>query len=421
MKIHLKTFGCSANTAESEMMAGLLSKHHDMVDSQTDSDVVVINSCTVKGDETVLKEIRALKQQKPAVQLVIGGCLSPTLRASVKEMDPGASFLSTHNLTSISRILGGEKETNTQKIGLPRVRNNSTIGILPISNGCLDHCTYCSTKTIKGNLVSFSPDDIVADAQKMIREGCTQIWLTSQDNSCYGLDIGTNLPDLVRRITALPGNFMIRIGMGNPTYFMEYVDDLIEVLNDPKVFKFVHIPIQAGSDSVLAKMSRRYTAQEYTVLIQHIKRTIPHCTIATDIIVGFPGETDEDFSQTLHIVKALSFDIVNISRFVPRKGTVAYAMDGQVHGRIKKDRSRALTTVFETESCNQNRQLVGWTGDVIVEKKGKDNTTLTRNSSYKPIVIAGTYAPGVKLRVKVRESTTYHVMGDVVRTVLPLI
>ncbi len=452
MRVHTKTFGCSANVAESEIMEGLLSKEHDIIDSEEQADTILINACTVKGDKTVLDEVRRLKSNYPNTKLVIGGCLTPTLRASVSQLDSQASFLTTHNVHQINSVVSSRTPLTLlqpdiqPKVLLPRKRKNANIAIIPISNGCLDHCTYCSTKLSKGNLVSYPEEMILEEVRRSTVEGCKEIWLTSQDTSCYGQDLGTNTAKLLTKLCALDGDFRIRLGMGNPTYFKEFTSELIEALKHDKMYKFVHIPVQAGSDNVLRQMKRRYTVDEFRQLIADIRQQIPEITIATDIIVGFPGETEDNFTQTLALVKELKMDIANISRFIPRRGTAAEKLTQQVHGNIKKERSRQLTQLNNSIVAEKNKEWIGWEGEVLItdvreqEADGRGRTVdgrgptvdgrqlmvngerltvdggrrseaLGRNFAYKPIVLKGTFSRGETVRVKITESTIHHLIG----------
>jgi threonylcarbamoyladenosine tRNA methylthiotransferase CDKAL1 len=416
MKIHVKTFGCSANVAEGEMMEGVLSKKHNLVDDVNDSEVFVVNACTVKGDHTVLREV---KKQIGKKKIVIGGCVTPSLRKAVRELDPEANFLTTHNLDKVGELVGltsGKSEfaaSNFEKLELPRHRKNPIVGIVPISDGCLDHCTYCSTKIIKGNLKSYPPSVIIASVRKQLAEGCKELWITSQDTSAYGYDIGTNLPTILSAILDLSGDFVVRVGMGNPTFLPDYLPELVRVLKHPKMFKFLHIPVQSGSDPVLQRMKRRYSVASFRHICEVLRKEIPDLTLSTDIIVGFPKETEEQFIETLKVCKDIGFDVINISRFVARKGTIAAGMDGQIDGGVKKDRSRRLTDQFRTCSTDILKKWIGWKGRVLVDQIRKDGTVVCRNYAYKQVIISGDYPLGTKLDVEITGSTTFYLNGAI--------
>ena len=188
-------------------------------------------------------------------------------------------------------------------MGLPKVRLNPTVGIVEIASGCMSECTFCQTKLSKGDLSSYRLGDIVRQVETEIKEGCKEVWLTSTDNGCYGLDIGTDLPTLVNSVSEIKEDFMIRVGMMNPMYMPRIKEKLIESYDNDKVFKFLHIPVQSGSDKVLNDMKRGHTSQTFREIVKKTKEKFENFTISTDIIVGFPSETEEDFQKTSYIVR----------------------------------------------------------------------------------------------------------------------
>ncbi|MBD3318427.1 tRNA (N(6)-L-threonylcarbamoyladenosine(37)-C(2))-methylthiotransferase [Candidatus Woesearchaeota archaeon] len=420
MNIYVRTFGCSANIAESEMMAGLLGQEHTIVTELSCADLVLVNACTVKGDFTVLREIRKIKQQYPRLRLVIAGCLSPSLRQRVTAIDHKTSFLNTHHVHNVCQVVSAKEPVQIlslnkkPKLALPRQRKNNAIAIIPISNGCLDHCSYCSTKLIKGQLVSYPIPLICQEVSNAIADGCSMIWITSQDTSCYGKDRNSTIIELLEHILDIPGEFTVRLGMGNPTYFKEMIPELVEILHHPKMFKFLHVPVQSGSNRVLQMMNRAYSVEDCQRLINTLRVSVPRISLATDIITGFPGETENDFEHTLRLLQETPFDTVNISRFVPRKGTQAYTMKKQITGSEKKQRSRAVTTIVHTNSKQLHDLWLDWKGEVIVEEQGKEETSIARNMSYKQLIIPGHHTPGSRLCVRVTESTVHHLKAELV-------
>jgi threonylcarbamoyladenosine tRNA methylthiotransferase CDKAL1 len=421
-KIHVKTMGCAANFAESEMMKGLLQKaQFEITENEKDSDLIVINICTVKGDAHALREIRKIKEQFPNKKIVVAGCITPTIAKPINELVPNASLITTHNIHQIAPVV---EETFNQnpiqvfekkpqpKVNLPRVRKNPLIGIIPIQSGCTSHCTFCSTKLVKGDNVSYAPDLIVKEIEQSIKEGVKEFWLTGQDTSCYGLDIGLSLPKLLNMIVKVPGDFFVRVGMANPKHIKEYTQELIEVYKNPKIFKFIHIPVQAGNDEVLKRMARRYTVAEYKEIVKEFKNAFPEITISTDIIVGFAGETNEQFMDTIKLVKETEPDVINISRFASRPGTVAYRLKDN-DGETKKQRSRYLTTVYEYISWERNKKWIGWQGPIVIDELGKNNTLVGRNYAYKPVVVQGDFKLGDIVNVKIEKATSYDLRAKI--------
>ncbi len=420
-KVCVKSFGCSANIGEGEAMQGLLDEANMRLASDENADVVVLNVCTVKGDTAALREIRHARQVNPGSKLVIGGCVTRDLAAKVRKIDAGVSIITTHSLTDIvptvQRAVRGEHVedfffSRTSKAALPRVRHNPVIAIVPTSSGCLDACSFCSTRLVKGRLVSYPPEEIISEVQRAVAQGCKEIWLTGQDSGCYGFDIGTDMAKLLAKIVQVEGDFKIRIGMGNPRHLHAYLDRLIPIMKRGKVFKFIHLPVQCGNDDVLKAMRRQHTVGDYLTLVKRLRDEIPDITISTDIIVGFPGETDEQFQDTVRLVEKTRPTVVNLARFAPREGTLAAKMDGQVSGEEKKRRSRILTDVFRRIASEENRGWIGWTGEITIIENGLPGTRVGRNHAYKHVAITGSLGLGEKLRVRIVDASPFALRAE---------
>jgi MiaB-like tRNA modifying enzyme len=418
MRVCIKSYGCAANTAEGEMMAGLVRDTSELSDER-DAETVVLNICTVKGDAPALREIR--RARDAGKKLVIAGCITPSLARQLQAEHPGASLVSTHQLHRIPEAIAAAgngqalvalERSTVSKLGHPRGRKNPVIGIIPVSSGCLDACAFCSTRLVKGRLVSYPPERILAEADGAIRQGCRELWLTGQDASCYGFDLGTDLAALLERLCSLPGDFRIRVGMGNPRHVPRYLDRLILAFQHPKVFKFIHLPVQSGSDAVLRAMRRGHTAGTFRTLAAAFRQAIPDMTISTDIIVGYPGETRPQFQETLSLVRELQPDALNIARFAPREGTPAAAMPGQVGPAEKKARSAELADTFTWAALERNRAWLGRTCGILIDEHGTvPGTMIGRNDAYKPVVVHGTYPLGARLMVRITDFTPHDLRG----------
>jgi len=406
MKVHVKSYGCSANMAEGEQIKGQFAE----LAEEKDADLVVLNICTVKGDKNALDAIKEVKKNYPNKKIAIAGCITPSLMQPIKLIDPHAILVNTHHIDNISTLVNTKTDALTHakpiKLLMPRVRTNQIVGIVPISSGCLDACAFCSTRLVKGVLFSFPPEIIVKEVEKCVQDGCKEIWITGQDTCCYGFDRDTNLAKLLQQVAAVPGDFKVRVGMGNPRHVPKYLNELVAVMKNPKIFKFLHIPVQAGNNEVLKAMRRGHTVETFVDIVNAVRKEIPEMTISTDIIVGYPTETEEQFKDTLKLVEQVKPDTINIARFSPRPGTTAATMAGQVHGNVKKDRSRQLTDVYRKVSAERNKQWLGWEGDVIVDEKVKDGVS-ARNYAYKTIVIRKDIPLGTILKVKITEASTY--------------
>ncbi|CAG2063217.1 unnamed protein product, partial [Timema podura] len=228
--------------------------------------------------------------------------------------------------------LFGQKKDGRRKAGgasllLPKVRKNPLIEIIPINTGCLNQCTYCKTKHARGELGSYPPDQIVQRARQSFEEGVCELWLTSEDTGTYGRDIGTNLPELLwQLVEVIPDGCMMRVGMTNPPYILEHLEEMAHILSHPRVFSFLHVPVQSGSDAVLTDMKREYNCSDFQRVVDFLTDRVPGVTIATDIICGFPTETEEDFQETLRLCHKNKFPSLFINQFYPRPGTPAARM-----------------------------------------------------------------------------------------------
>ena len=390
MRVYVESFGCAENQAEGEIIKGLIRKNYDLVESKNIADAIVLNVCTVKGTTSTLRAVK--KFYSPGKKLIIAGCITSDLVQSIKKIVPNASFVSTNQLLQIATAIENKQieylncEAVPVPLGLPRVRKNKIIGIVPIERGCNSFCAYCSVKLIKGNTKSYSVEAICNEIKNALTDGCKEIWLTGQDTACWGYDIGKRLPELLENIFEIKANFKIRLGMGNPKWILFYLDELIECYKNEKLFKFIHLPIESGSNKVLKAMHRGYKIEDIEEAIFKIKNAIPNITISTDAIVGFPGEDEEDFQLTINAIEKIKPDIVNISRFVPRPGTVAYKMPNQVSSNVKKHRSAYLTSIVREISFENNTKWIGWTGKVLIDEIGQ-NCFIGRNFAYKPTVL----------------------------------
>ena len=242
-------------------------------------------------------------------------------------------------------------------LDLPKIRKNALVEIIPLSTGCLGSCTYCKTRHARGKLGSYDPHAIVERARQAIEEGVMEIWLTSEDTGAYGRDIETDLPTLLKAIIAImPDHVMLRLGMTNPPFILEHLQAMADIMNHPRVYQFLHVPVQSGSNPVLEKMNREYTVEEFSEVCDFLIKHVPNMTLATDIICGFPTEDEAMHKETCQLVSKYQFPVLNISQFYPRPGTVA-AKWKKVPSADVKARSSEVTTIFN--SYNTNSGLVG--------------------------------------------------------------
>ena len=444
-KIYIQTHGCSTNFSESEVMAGLLAEAgFEIIDNKESADIIMINVCTVKGENTALREIRKTKEEFPSRKLIVAGCLTKVLIKNARKIDESISLVNTHNIKSICEfveevsegnivgLLAKEKEV---KINLPKIRKNQVIGIIPILNSCKGNCSYCSVKAVKGELFSYPIEAIIKEVNNCLDEGCKEIWITSQDNASYMLDMSeiakkaisehaqkpsvfdknkiSKLPELLEKITGINKEFMVRIGMMNLNHLLPVADELIKIYKNKKIFKFLHIPIQSGNNEILKLMNRKYTVDDFKRIVDIFRKEIPDITISTDIICGFPTESEQQFNDSLSLIKEIRPEILNISRFQARAGTKAAKMK-QVNGSITKNRSRILTEIFGNISRMNNEKWLNWKGTILIDEKGKNNSWTGRNFAYKPVVVKGDFKLGQEIKVEIENITSWDLRGNII-------
>ncbi len=344
MKVKVVTYGCAANKADSELMMGLLKEAgHEIVSDNPDA--YLINTCTVKNRTEA--KIKYLLKSLEGKKVIVAGCMS-NANPELRNEFPEYVFIGINDCNKIVEALEKNKTFITKKpwpkLCMPKIRTDPLIEIIPISQGCLGNCAFCKTKLAKGALYSYPKELIVRHARNALKDGVKEIWITSQDNACYGFDIGTNLVELLKEILSLPYDFRVRLGMMNPDTALK-LKGLPEIFKSEKMYKFVHIPVQSGSDKVLKDMGRKYTVNEFKMLVNSFRRIDPYITISTDVICGYPTETEDDWKKTIKLIKWLKPGVLNISRFYARPGTAASKLKQLPFNTVKK-RSKEITQLF---------------------------------------------------------------------------
>ncbi len=423
-KIHFITQGCSSNQRESEIMMGLLQNSgYDIANDEASSDVNVVNICTVKGDTTALREVRRLKKKFQGKKLIVAGCINESIIPQIKGLDKNISFVNTHNLGRIADVVENSLNGTVlelidkryeQKVNLPSIRKNPIVGIVPILNGCNYFCTFCSTKLVKGKLFSYPIDAIRQDVKEHLKSGCKEIWITSNDTGAYMVEQGgrQKLVELLKQILSIPIDFKLRLGMMNPSNTLPILNELIDVYKHPKMFKFLHIPLQSGNNQILKLMNRQYNLDNFIEIVNKFRKEIPDITLSTDIIVGFPSETEQQFEDSVTIIKNIKPDVLNLSRYVAREGTIAAKMK-QLSTNTLKQRSRIMTNLHKQIAFENNKKLLNWKGKVLIDEKGKNNSWIGRNYHYKPIVVKGELKLGDEIDVNIFEATSFYLKGEI--------
>lgn len=415
-RVYVEAHGCAASYSDSEMISGILqSGGHTLTENPEESDAGVLVTCSVKDAtaDKMIYRIRSLSD-KP---LVVAGCMPKAEMDTVQKISGGATMMGPgsiqHTLEALQSALLGKgtvhMEEDDSSSFLPRVRLNPAVSIIQIARGCMSECSFCQTKLAKGDLTSYRPGDIVRQARQDISEGCCEVWLSSTDNGCYGLDIGTDLPSLVDAISSISGDFMVRVGMLNPMYMTRIRDGLLKSYRSEKVYKFLHIPVQSGSGDTLAIMRRGHTATTFQDTVDDFRQAYPDITISTDIIVGFPGESEEDFADTISLIRDSQPDIVNLSRYAARPGTAAAKMK-QVPQDTIRHRSRILHEICRDISSESNAAWIGRTVWALFSEY-TSKAIRGRTESYRPVHVSGDVPLGQWRRVTITNATDHGLVG----------
>jgi MiaB-like tRNA modifying enzyme len=431
---YIETYGCTSNKADSNIISNILTNSGYSLTRSQDAQFLIINTCAVKEQtENKIKErlrkLHELYHNTSEKHIIIAGCLphiTPEYIKVIKTTIPSFSaIIDLDNFKELPRILEeitlGKKNLiykSTSSIDKSEFLINhptgKLTGIIPISEGCLGSCTYCCVKHARGKLNCFNPHSIVKNIEHQLEQGIKQIYLTSQDCSTYQHN-STQLSDLIKKINDLEYSFFLRVGMINPSFLIENTDQLISIFKLSKVYKFLHIPIQSGSDVVLKRMQRAYTIQDIVDKIETLRKEFPRLTISTDVICGFPGETEYDFFRTINFVKWLKPEIINISKFTPRPGTKAKNMK-QLNSRLIKERSIRLSNMFRNNLTHLNDSWKDWSGNVLVLHSGTEKTQVFgRNFAYKNVLLNdydGEF--GKFVTVKIEKVDGFNLFGKII-------
>ncbi len=409
MKIYFETYGCTLNQADSDIMKGLLMEsRHAIVESESEADVIIVNTCTVKGatENKIIERLKALCGRK----VVVAGCLAVN-KKRVRSAVPDAPIVWPSAASRIAEAVDAAVEGLPVEIKeLKRTETNTrfyTAPILrvPISEGCTGNCHFCQTKLARPVLVSYSEKTITEWISEGVARGAREIQLTSMDAGAYGIDRGTNLPELLECINGIDGDFLVRLGMINPEHALKMAKELAGIIKSGKFFRFLHVPVQSGSEKICREMGRKHSVRDFEEVVAFFRKEMPDIAIATDIIVGYPGETEEDFRKTIELIERVKPDVVNLSKFTPRPGTKAAGIK-QLPTETIKERSRKTTVVIRKICAENNRKYIGKTLDVLATEKGKGRT-----KNYKQVAFGEDAIPGRWIKIKIKEANHGSLFG----------
>lgn len=420
VRVHVESYGCTRNKADGEIMEAILVRAgYELAETPESADYVVVNTCAVKDPTEKHMRERIKELLDSGKRVIVTGCLT---HVNPSAIDPRVSgILGVKSIDRIAEAIevaekGGKlvsvegwRERNLDKLELPRLWKSGVAFVVPISEGCLNACTYCATRFARGVLKSYRPELVVKWVKEALARGYKEIQLSSEDTGCYGFDIGANLAELLDEITAIEGDFRVRVGMMNPNHVLKFLDELIEAYHSEKVYKFLHLPVQSGDNEILRRMGRNYTVEEFEEIVREFRRKIPGLNLNTDIIVGFPGETDEAFENTVELVKRVRPDKINVSRYSRRPGTIA-AKWKQLPGWKVKGRSRLLHRLRLAIAYEINQSYVGRKVEVLVHGSGKKGGVEGRTFNYKDIIL-DSGEPGELLEAKVTRATATYLLG----------
>ncbi len=385
MKYHIVTYGCQMNLHESEKIAGILREKGYTEETDIDNaDIIVFNTCCIRenAENHAFGNIGALKRhkrEKKDLIIAVGGCMAQEKGKAelIREKFPFVDILfGTHNLNELGALIDKKRAQKKRVFSLKEEREETEDGITPVRTGypgawvnimygCNNFCSYCIVPYVRGRERSRRPEEIVNEVRSLAEAGYREITLLGQNvNSYYG-DDGTAFPELLDKCASVEGNFRLRFMTSHPKDFSE---ELVKVIKKhKKICSCIHLPVQSGSNRILSLMNRRYTREKYLEEIALLRKEIPDCAVTTDIIVGFPTETEEDFQETLSLVKEAGFASAFMFIYSPRTGTRAAVMEGQIAEEISKDRLSRLIDAVNEQTRNISAGYVGKTAEILCE------------------------------------------------------
>ena len=423
MKVYIESYGCTFNKADGQIMAGILNENNiELVDNINDCDVIIVNTCYVKlpTENKIVYKIQQLQKNYPDKKIIVGGCMVEIDPEKLDSIGPDCSWIGPHQLNKVADVVTGTycgdvvRESGfskESKVGVPKVSDDGLIHIIQICEGCLGVCTFCCTRFARGPLNSYSISDIVCEAKEAIENGACEIQLTAQDTAAFGRDSGEKLSDLIKEVANLDGNFKVRVGMMHPKNILDDVDEIIDAIKQPKVYDFIHLPIQSGSDKVLKEMRRGHTVNQYIEVVNKFKNEIPDLTLATDIIVGYPTENDDDFLKTVDLLNEVKPSLIHLSKYQHRKGAISSSLK-EIPPQTMKKRSKFLSQIKSEITSKENEELLNSYQNVLVVEKGSKGGFIGKTDSYIPVIVDNVDL-GDFVRVKITHTTATYLKGTV--------
>lgn len=436
-RYYIRTFGCQMNEHDTERIAGLL-ESDGMVstDSATNADLIVLNTCTIRENADTklygyLGSLKRDKQENPNLKIAVGGCSAQKEREIIQERAAWVDVVfGTHNVHRVVELLDHADEwgpiteiwSETKSVqdipsGLPVHRESDHSAWVTITIGCNNSCTFCIVPIVRGAEISRRPGDIIREIESLAGEGVKEITLLGQNVNSYGRDLDLNgrsplFADLLRRAGTVEGIERIRYTSPHPKDFRE--DVALSMAETDAVCEHIHFPLQSGSDRILAAMHRGYTAERFLAKLEMMRSIVPGLAASTDVIVGFPGETDGDFGRTLEVVERARFDTAFMFQFSPRPGTPAADMDDQIAPDVVQARFERLVELQNRITYERNLEQVGQIFEVMAEGPSKRNPDVatTRTRGNRLVHVAGEWEPGSIFDVEITRAAPHYLEGS---------
>ncbi len=395
-RIYIESYGCTYNHADTRRLEAILEGLGCRLTGPDEAETVIINTCTVieATERKMLRRLTAFADR----DLYVTGCMPLVQGELIREV-------------CTAQIIHPEEiHEHSGGVGTPGA---GSIGVVQVASGCVGRCSYCITRLARGRLKSASAKEILDAVRRLAASGACEIQLTGQDVAAWGLDRGESLPDLLREIADIPGRFAVRLGMMNPASVLRILGPLVDAYESNRVFRFLHLPVQSGSDTVLERMQRGYSAADVVKIVDAFRERYPDMMISSDFITGFPGETDEEFRQTIELLRRAAFVKVNITRYSRRPGTPAAALK-DLPERIRKERSRALLAEANRIYDRYNERWIGRETPVVATEKNAPSSTVCRNPCYLNVVVREDLPFGFSGRAVIAENRRHYVIGKLI-------
>ena len=414
--VAVETYGCTLNQADSDIMKGILEEAGYLL--SPDSPIFILNTCAVK--ETTENKIifRIGKLKGEGKKIVVAGCLGmgPNEKR-VRKADPDAVIVLpdaiSHIVEAVECAERGEAKTfsgGSEKGMLPRIYTEPILRVA-VQEGCVGNCYFCQTRIARPKLTSQKPLWIKRWVEEGVKKGAKEIQITGQDTGAYGLDIGSSLPEMLREVLSVEGEFRVRLGMINPGHAKKMLPELLEIMENEKFYKFLHIPVQSGSEKVREEMNRMHSVADFEEVVSKVRGRFPDATISTDIIVGYPTESKEDFEKSKELLERVKPDIVNISKFSSRRGTEASRLKKIDTFEVKK-RTVEMSKFVKMLGEKRNSRYVGRMEKVLITEIQK--TPTGRMGNYKQVCVDAGLKLGEWVNVKIVDFNHGSLFGEVI-------